>query len=102
MALAMSVISDDEVRRIAALAHLALTDDEIAKMGRELGAILTYVKQLEDVDVEGVAAMAHVTLAAMPLRDDVVAPSLSRDEALSQSARVTEDGFAVPSFVDEG
>jgi len=98
----MATISQSEVRRIAALAHLALADDDIERMTRELTAILGYVEQLEAVDTEGVAATAHVQLDAMPLRDDLPGESLARDNVLAQAPRAGEDSFAVPSFVDEG
>ena len=98
----MAEISEAEVRRIAELAHLALDDAEVERMTRELAAILGYVRQLEQVECEGVPATAHVFLEAMPLRPDEPAASLPRDEVLAQAARTAEAGFAVPSFVDEG
>jgi aspartyl-tRNA(Asn)/glutamyl-tRNA(Gln) amidotransferase subunit C len=98
----MAEISEEEVRRIADLAHLGLDDDEVGRMTRELGAILGYVAQLEGIDVDGVAPTAHVHVAAMPLRSDVPAPSLSRELVLAQAPRHQGDGFAVPGFVDEG
>jgi aspartyl-tRNA(Asn)/glutamyl-tRNA(Gln) amidotransferase subunit C len=98
----MSKISEAEVRRIALLAHLALDDAEVKRMTRELHAIIGYVKQLEQVDCEGVPAMAHMHLDAMPLRADEALASLPRELVLAQAARAADDGFAVPSFVDEG
>ena len=87
----MSEISEAEVRRIAELAHLALDDAEVERMTRELAAILGYVKQLEKVECEGVAATAHVHLDAMPLRADEAQTSLPRDEVLAQAARAAVD-----------
>ena len=55
-------ITTEEVRRIAGLAHLALSPEEAARMTRELGSILTYVRQLEAIDVTGVPPTAHVQI----------------------------------------
>lgn len=98
----MAAIEEGEVRRIADLAHLSLSDDEVARMTTELSAVLAHVQALQEVDVEGVAPTAHVLLDALPLRDDVPRPSLSRELALSQAPAAREDGFSVPTFVDEG
>lgn len=95
-------ISADEALAIARLAHLDLAPDELARLTRELGDILAYVKQLEEVDVTGVPPTAHVRLERLPLREDTPSPSLPRDLALREAPRVAMDGFAVPAFVDEG
>jgi aspartyl-tRNA(Asn)/glutamyl-tRNA(Gln) amidotransferase subunit C len=95
-------IGPDEVRAIARLAHLALTPDEEARMARELGSILGYVRQLQELDVTGVPPTAHVQIERLPLREDDPGESLPRDLALREAPRVAMDGFAVPAFVDEG
>jgi aspartyl-tRNA(Asn)/glutamyl-tRNA(Gln) amidotransferase subunit C len=96
------VITSDEVLRIASLAHLHLAPEEITRMTRELGDILAYVKQLEELDVTDIPATAHVQLERLALRPDEPCPSLPRDLALREAPRVAQDGFAVPAFVDEG
>jgi aspartyl-tRNA(Asn)/glutamyl-tRNA(Gln) amidotransferase subunit C len=95
-------ITAGEVRRIAHLAHLDLTPEEVERLGRELGSILAYVQQLEEVDVSGVPPTSHVQLERLSLRADEPEPSLPRELALREAPRVTLDGFAVPAFVDEG
>src|SRR4051794_36903332 len=96
------VITSEEVLRIASLAHLRLAPEEIARMTEELGSILSYVKQLEELSVDDVAPTAHVQIERLALRADETKPSLSHDLALREAPRVSQDGFAVPSFVDEG
>jgi aspartyl-tRNA(Asn)/glutamyl-tRNA(Gln) amidotransferase subunit C len=96
------VIHEDEVRNIARLAHLDLAPDEIQRMTRELGRILAYVKQLQELDLEGVPPTTHVKLDALHLREDTPHESLPRELALFEAPEVQEDGFAVPAFVDEG
>jgi aspartyl-tRNA(Asn)/glutamyl-tRNA(Gln) amidotransferase subunit C len=95
------LIAEADVRRIAALAHLPLSGDDVTRFTHDLQRILGYVRQLEAVDVTGVPATAHVLVGGLRLRDDDPWPSLSRDEALREAPRVTLDGFAVPSFVDD-
>ena len=96
------VITPEEVRRIARLAHLDVSPDDVARLTRELGSILAYVKQLEEVDLEGVAPTAHVHLDRLTLRADEPETSLPREVALREAPRVAMEGFAVPAFVDEG
>jgi aspartyl-tRNA(Asn)/glutamyl-tRNA(Gln) amidotransferase subunit C len=102
MAQAESPISAEEVLVIARLAHLDLTAEETARMTRELGGILDYVKQLGELDLADVPPTAHVQLERLPLRADEIEPSLPRELALREAPRVSQDGFAVPAFVDEG
>lgn len=97
-----SPITIEEVRRIAGLAHLALSPEETERMTRELGSILAYVRQLEAIDVTGIPPTAHVQLEKMPQRPDEIHESLPHDLALAEAPRVAQDGFAVPAFVDEG
>jgi aspartyl-tRNA(Asn)/glutamyl-tRNA(Gln) amidotransferase subunit C len=92
----------EDVLRIARLANLDLDEDDAARMTRDLGAILAYVRQLEEVDVRDVEPTAHVELEQLPLRADETRESLPRDLALREAPKVSQDGFAVPAFVDEG
>lgn len=95
-------ITREEALTIARLAYLDFAPDDLERVTRELGAILGYVKQLEEVDVAGVEPTAHVQLDRLTLRDDQPGSSLARDLALREAPRVAGDGFAVPAFVDEG
>jgi aspartyl-tRNA(Asn)/glutamyl-tRNA(Gln) amidotransferase subunit C len=91
-----------EMQRIAALANLELSSDELARVTGELGRILLYVRQLEELDVSGVPPTAHVQIESLPLRPEVPHPSLPRELALREAPVVSQGGFAVPAFVDEG
>lgn len=95
-------ITRDEVRAIARLARLSLAPDEEAQLARELGAILAYVRQLQELNVTGVPPTAHVQIERLPMREDEPGESLPRELALREAPRVATDGFAVPAFVDEG
>lgn len=91
-----------EVSRIAGLAHLELSTDELARMARELEQILSYVGKLSEVDVEHVPPTAHVQLERLELRADEPEDSLPSALALREAPSVSEGGFSVPAFVDEG
>ena len=86
---------------IARLARLAIDDEELERVANELGTILEYVAQLDEVDTSGVEAVDSVFLEKMPLRPDVVAPGIAHDDALADAPRVAGGGFVVPGFVDE-
>ncbi len=91
-------LTRQDVERIAALASLALTEAEIETFTRQLGDILTYARQVQQLDTAGVAPTAHV-LTGTPLeRDDVPAPSIDRTTALAQAPdAAVEDGlYRVP------
>jgi aspartyl-tRNA(Asn)/glutamyl-tRNA(Gln) amidotransferase subunit C len=96
------LITAAEVRRIAGLAHLDLAPDDVERFTRDLGAILAYMKQLDEVDVTGVLPTAHIQLERLALRPDETESSLPREVALREAPRVAMEGFAVPAFVDEG
>ena len=71
-------------------------------MTGELGAILSYVDQLNEVEVDGVAPTAHVHLSRLALRRDETQASLGVDRVLAGAPAHDGNGFVVPTFVDEG
>ena len=94
-----------QIRHVAELAELSLTEEEEAKMAEEVGRILSYAKELEAIDTADVAPTAHVAgivpkAAGDGWRPDEPLPSLSHDDALAQAPRAEHGGFAVPTFVE--
>ena len=88
------------VRRIAHLARIAVGDDEVAHLQGEINAILAFVEQLSEVNVEGVEPMTSVTPMKMKQRDDVVTDG-EIAEAIVKNAPATEDNFfLVPKVVE--
>ncbi|MGH9373307.1 MAG: Asp-tRNA(Asn)/Glu-tRNA(Gln) amidotransferase subunit GatC [Vicinamibacterales bacterium] len=77
-----SVLGPDDVARIAHLARLDLTPDELELFARQLAGILEYAEQLQQVATAGVAPTSHPLALTAALRDDDVRPSLSREEGL--------------------
>jgi aspartyl-tRNA(Asn)/glutamyl-tRNA(Gln) amidotransferase subunit C len=93
-------ISDKDVTRVAELARLKITDDQIANYRTGLSEILGLVKQMDECDTEGVAPMAHPQDIALRLREDAVTEQDER-EALQASAPRVEDGlYLVPRVID--
>ena len=88
------------VRRIASLARIALPEDELAHLGGELNAILTFVAELDQVDVTGVEPMTSVIPMHMRARADQVTDGEIADEIVA-NAPVTEDHFfVVPKVIE--
>jgi aspartyl-tRNA(Asn)/glutamyl-tRNA(Gln) amidotransferase subunit C len=94
------MISHDDVRRIADLARIAVTDEEVADVHAKLASIFGLIDELAAIDVEGVLPMAHTQDVTLPLRDDAVTETDRR--ALYQSvAPATEDGlYLVPRVIE--
>ena len=89
-------ISREEARRIADLAHLEFDEAGLERMAAEMSEILTYIDQLAEVDVSGVAA---VPAMATPLRDDVPQAGVDR-ELVARNAPAWSDGFfLVPKVI---
>jgi aspartyl-tRNA(Asn)/glutamyl-tRNA(Gln) amidotransferase subunit C len=93
-----SVLSPEEVARIARLARLALSPDEQQLFSRQLASILDYVEQLRELDTAGVEPTSHPLAISAALRDDEERPSLPRDEAIraAPDGDVTAGLFKVP------
>jgi aspartyl-tRNA(Asn)/glutamyl-tRNA(Gln) amidotransferase subunit C len=85
-------LTADEVRHVAELAKLRLTEAEIEQFTGQLSAILEYAERLQEVDTSSVPPTPYILPLVNVMRDDVPAPSLSNEEALA-NAPDSEDGF---------
>jgi aspartyl-tRNA(Asn)/glutamyl-tRNA(Gln) amidotransferase subunit C len=94
-------ISRDEVARLAKLARLALTDDELMSFAGQLDAILGYVSQIQAVDVTDVAPTGNPLRNVNVTRADVVQTSLTQQQALAEAPAADEGRFAVPQILGE-
>lgn len=90
-----------DVRYVAKLARLALTDDEVARFGAQLGDLLEHVDALSRLDVSRVAATAQVVESRNVERDDVVGASLDRETVLGQAPQRQGPFFRVPRIISE-
>ncbi len=91
-----------DVAHVAKLARIALTPEEVARFGAQLGALLASVAKLAELPLDDVPATAAVTPERNVARDDVVAPSLARDVVLAQAPRAQGAFFRVPRILGEG
>ena len=88
------------VRRIAHLARIAVADDEVEHLRGEINAILAFVEQLSEVDVEGVQPMTSVTPMVMKRRPDVVTDGNDADAILQNAPAREGNYFVVPKVVE--
>jgi aspartyl-tRNA(Asn)/glutamyl-tRNA(Gln) amidotransferase subunit C len=88
------------VRRIAHLARIAVTDDEVAHLQLELNAILAFVEELRGVDVEGVEPMTSVMPMQLKKRADQVTDGFIADEIVANAPRREDHFFVVPKVVE--
>lgn len=88
-----------DVRYVAKLARIALTDDEVERFGAQLGDLLEHVDALGKLDVSQVAATAQVVESRNVEREDVVRPSLDRETVLEQAPQRQGGFFRVPRII---
>ncbi len=98
----MSRISLQQARHVARLAQVAFDEKELDDLRSDLDAVLDYVKQLDEIDLDGVQPTTHAVPLELPLGGDVVEARIGRQEIL-QNAPETRDGmFCVPRVVEGG
>lgn len=95
------MLSREEVRHVARLARLHLSDEELERMGEQLDAILAYVDKLRELDVEGVEPTAHAVPLVDVMRDDEVAPCLPQETALHNAPDRAGEFFRVPRIIED-
>ena len=92
-------ITTEEVRRVAALARLELSETEVVRMTDQLDAILSYVAKLDELETTGVAATTHPQAVVNAFREDEVRPSLPRERALANAPAQNAESFLVPRVI---
>jgi aspartyl-tRNA(Asn)/glutamyl-tRNA(Gln) amidotransferase subunit C len=90
-------LSADEVRKVAELARLDISDAELETMARQLNAIVDYINQLQQVNTDGVEPLAHALDLHDVFRDDVPGQSLTEDEALANAPARKDNFYSVPA-----
>jgi aspartyl-tRNA(Asn)/glutamyl-tRNA(Gln) amidotransferase subunit C len=93
-------LSADDVQKVARLARLKLSDADVEKFSRQLGNVLAYIQQLNEVSTDGVEPMVHAVPVENVLRDDTLQPSLPRAAALQNAPRADGKYFLVPQILD--
>ena len=96
-------LTETEVRYVAGLANLDLSDEEILRMSHDLGEVLTHIEQLNELDTKGIEPMTQVLFQeddTAALREDVEHDSLSNEQALRNTARAANGYFQVPKVIE--
>jgi len=95
-------ITRDEVAKVARLARIAMSDDELATFGEQLSRIFDYIETLNELDTSGVEPLSHALPVSNVFRDDEPGRSLPPEEALGNAPDRSGDSFKVPRILDEG
>ncbi|MCA1022121.1 Asp-tRNA(Asn)/Glu-tRNA(Gln) amidotransferase subunit GatC [Halobacillus litoralis] len=96
----MSRISKDEVKHVANLARLAITDEEAATFTKQLDDIITYAEQLNELDTTGVEPTTHVLDLKNVMRKDEPKKWITQDDALKNAPDKQDGQFKVPSILE--
>ncbi len=94
-------IDAEQVRKVAKLARLQLTESEIEEFTGQLGAILGYVEKMNELDTDSVEPLAHCLPISNVFRTDQIKPSLGTDNALSNVPERDGPFFKVPKILDD-
>lgn len=93
-------VDTDTVRKVARLARIAVRDDELEPLAKEISGILDWVEQLQELDVEGIEPMTSAVPMRLKRREDVVTDGNRRDDVLANAPDAREGFFAVPKVVE--
>jgi aspartyl-tRNA(Asn)/glutamyl-tRNA(Gln) amidotransferase subunit C len=94
-------VTIQDVERVAALAHLDFSAEEKVKLTAELNTILTYMDQLNRLDTSSVEPLAQVVQLQNVVREDLLVPGFSREEALKNAPAKTGAFFKVPKVIGD-
>ena len=97
----MSSLSRDDVAKLASLARIEMTEDELVNLASQFGSILDAVARVQELNLDGVKATSHPQPIENIFREDVVQPSLTPDQALSGAPAQEEQRFKVPQILGE-
>lgn len=95
------MLTEDEIRKVALLARLNLSEEDVAVLGPQLSQLLDYVAILNQADTEDVEPMAHAVEQTNVFRDDIPKPPQSREDALANAPKTDGKYFLVPAILDQ-
>ena len=94
-------IDEKTVRKTAKLAHIALPEERVAPMAAELNAIMAWIEQLNEVDIDGIEPMTSaVEGLSLPMREDVVTDGDNPDRVLANAPKAEDGFYVVPKVVE--
>ena len=94
-------INEQQIRHVAKLARLKITDEQVKTFTPQLNAILTYIAQLEQLDTSNIEPLAHCLPVSNVLRDDTINPSLSNTDALANAPAKDGEFFTIPKVLGD-
>ena len=95
-------IDQTQVRKVAKLSRLELTEDEVQEFTGQLSAILDYVEKMNELDTAGVEPLAHCLPVSNVLREDSAKESLGTEKVLANAPQRDDEFFKVPKILDDG
>ena len=96
----MTTLTRDDVRKIAHLARLELTEEEVDLYQKRLTAVLDYVATLDELDLEGIPPTTHAVAQVNILRDDQITVKMPQTEALANAAQTQDGQFAIQAVLE--
>ena len=93
-------LSIDDVAKVAVLARLRVSPDELQMFTGQLNSIMDYVAELQELDTEGILPLAHGIEVRNVFRDDVRGPALPREAALANAPKRNPESFLVPAVLE--
>ena len=94
-------IDQEQVRKVAKLSRLDLSESEIQEFTGQLGAILEYVEKMNELDTENIEPLAHCLPVSNVFRDDCPKESLGTEKTLANAPQRDEKFFKVPKILDD-
>ncbi|MEM0897888.1 MAG: Asp-tRNA(Asn)/Glu-tRNA(Gln) amidotransferase subunit GatC [Verrucomicrobiota bacterium] len=90
-----------DLQKLAILARIELTDDELARFAPQLEKVLGYIEKLEELDVDGIEPTAHAAPVFDVMREDVSRPGFGAEKALQNAPKRAGDQFQVAKVIEE-
>lgn len=93
-------VTKEDVRKVARLSRIAVAEDRLETLAGELNGILSWIDQLNEVDIEGVEPMTSVVETSLPMRQDKVTDGSKADQVLANAPKSDDGFFVVPKAVE--
>jgi len=94
-------LTREDVEKVSLLARLRFNEEELATLTSQLGQVVEYIRQLDELDTASVEPMAHVADIINVLVDDELKPSLDREAALANAPKRDDECYRVPAVLGE-
>jgi len=94
-------LSRQDVEKVSLLARLQFCDHELDELTLQLGQIVDYIEQLNELNTDNIEPMAHAAELVNIFADDVVMPSLDREEALANAPKRDDECYRVPAVLGD-